>query len=299
MKKLHADQFEITLDLVAKLVETQFPAYAHLPIKKFDSIGTVNAIFRLGDDYHIRLPLIPAYESAILKEFDILSHLSNKLTTPIPKPIALGTPCASFPCHWAIHSWIDGAHFDAHAVTDTKHIVRELAQFITELHHLGVSEKAPKAGRKPLLTLNDQTIEALSDSAPEIDVDKALKAWKELVLTPAWDGKPVWIHADLLRPNLITHSTHLKGVIDFGSAGVGDPAFDFVAAWAVFDEASRSDFKRLSDVDETVWQRACAYALHQAALIIPYYRESNPAFTQTAVATVQEILKDLAAAHMV
>ena len=38
---------------------------------------------------------------------------------------------------------------------------------------------------------------------------------------PAWDGTAVWIHADLLRPNLLIREGRLSAVIDFGSVGVG------------------------------------------------------------------------------
>jgi aminoglycoside phosphotransferase (APT) family kinase protein len=47
---------------------------------------------------------------------------------------------------------------------------------------------------------------------------------------PAWSGTPGWIHSDLLRPNLLVHDGRLCAVIDFGAAGVGDPAADVTAA---------------------------------------------------------------------
>jgi hypothetical protein len=34
------------------------------------------------------------------------------------------------------------------------------------------------------------------------------------------------------------------------------------------------------------------YALHQAALIIPYYRETNPGFAALATRTVEQVLAD-------
>ena len=113
-----------------------------------------------------------------------------------------------------------------------------------------------------------------------------------LINTPAWDQKPVWIHADLLKPNILIKENRISGIIDFGSAGVGDPAFDIIPAWAVFNSSSRKIFREKLDVNDAIWDRACAYALHQAALIIPYYRESNPVFVKQAVDTINEIVKD-------
>jgi hypothetical protein len=45
--------------------------------------------------------------------------------------------------------------------------------------------------------------------------------------------------------------------------------------------------------DDGTWERARGLALHQAALIIPYYAETNPPFAAPAKRTVEEILADL------
>jgi hypothetical protein len=42
-----------------------------------------------------------------------------------------------------------------------------------------------------------------------------------------------------------------------------------------------------------MWNRARGLALHQAAMIIPYYRETNPGFVVLARRTVDEILTDI------
>lgn len=81
-------------------------------------------------------------------------------------------------------------------------------------------------------------------------------------------------------------------MIDFGGAGVGDPATDVIAAWAVFGSAGRAAYRDALGVDDGAWERACGYALHQAALIIPYYAETNPDFVRLAKRTVEEILAD-------
>lgn len=83
-------------------------------------------------------------------------------------------------------------------------------------------------------------------------------------------------------------------MIDFGGAGAGDPAADLIAAWSVFGPTGRRVFRNALDVDDGTWNRARGFALHQAALIIPYYRETNPRFVASAQRTVTEILADVA-----
>jgi hypothetical protein len=61
----------------------------------------------------------------------------------------------------------------------------------------------------------------------------------------------------------------------------------------VFGTAGRAQFREALDVDDGTWNRARGFALHQAALIIPYYRESNPAFVAMATRTVGQVLADI------
>lgn len=48
-RKMHADEVDIDVALVRRLLAEQFPQWADLPIKAVRSTGTVNAIYRLGD----------------------------------------------------------------------------------------------------------------------------------------------------------------------------------------------------------------------------------------------------------
>jgi hypothetical protein len=46
------------------------------------------------------------------------------------------------------------------------------------------------------------------------------------------------------------------------------------------------------DAGDGTWARARGYALHQAALIIPYYAATNPGFVAHARRTVEQVLED-------
>jgi len=290
MKIMHKGQIDINLKMVKKLIQEQFPQFKNLSISKFNSIGTVNSIYRLGSNYYVRLPMLEQYANDILKERYILNHISKNITTNIPKVIGLGNPDDLYPYHWAIHNWIEGDSYKK--IPNSNEIIVELINFIHELHSIDLLINAPKAGRKPLADLHNITIEALNNSKDEINHKKAIHIWESLLNTPVWDNKPVWIHADLLRPNILIKDNHISGIIDFGSAGIGDPAFDIISAWAVFDLKDRRIFRDKLSVDDSIWYRACAYALHQAALIIPYYRKSNKKFVRFAKETINEIIID-------
>lgn len=90
----------------------------------------------------------------------------------------------------------------------------------------------------------------------------------------------------------ITAAAAAADMIDASAgAGMGDPAMDVVAAWAVFGPTGRAVYRDRLAVDGT-WNRARGYALHQAAAIIPYYRDTNPGFVALARRTIEEILSE-------
>jgi aminoglycoside phosphotransferase (APT) family kinase protein len=188
----------------------------------------------------------------------------------------------------------DGAAVAAPGViADERVAAADLARFVREIRGVPVTADAPRGGRAPLRELDGVTRDAIAHSRDVIDVDAALVAWERALIAPPHTGPPVWIHGDLLRPNLLVHAGRLSAVLDFGAAGVGDPAADLVAAWAVFTAPGRERFREALDVDDGTWARARGYALHQAALIIPYYAETNPEFVAHARRTVEQVLGDL------
>ena len=75
------------------------------------------------------------------------------------------------------------------------------------------------------------------------------------------------------------------------SCWAGDPATDLTAAWALFGPTGRAVFREaLGGVDDGTWARGRGIALHQAAMIIPYYAETNPVFVALAQRTLDQIL---------
>ncbi|HZU73130.1 MAG TPA: hypothetical protein VE990_10225, partial [Acidimicrobiales bacterium] len=88
---LHADMIEVTEEVVRRLLGRQFPSWADLPLARVASTGTVHAIYRLGDDMAVRLPLSPRFEG-IRQEFEDLGKFGPLLPIPIPEPVALGEP---------------------------------------------------------------------------------------------------------------------------------------------------------------------------------------------------------------
>lgn len=292
MSKLHDNEFDVNLSLARDLINEQFPQFSMLPITPVNTVGTVNHVYRLGQELYIRLPRVKEWAD-IEKEWYWISYLAPRLSLKIPEPIALGKPTASYPVNWGIYKWIEGNNYSEELIHDETEAAKDLADFVNELHSLDVPTDAPKAGRLPLLELNQKTLESIYDAGDLLEKDRVLAAWEDACKASVWNGKPVWIHADLLRPNLLVHSGRLAAIIDFGGVGIGDPAFDLIPAWTIFNSQGRKVFRNSIHADKDTWLRARGYALHQAVLIIPYYRVTNPRFVTLAKRTVDEILADM------
>ncbi len=290
---VRAEELEVTVETAARLVAEQMPALARLPIRAVPSVGTVNAVFRLGEDLCLRLPRVPAWAASLDRELRWLPELAPRLPLAVPEPVAHGAPGAGYPLRWAVLRWIDGAPYDDDVVGDETEAARALAAFVEALRAVDASG-APVAGRRPLAELDVETRAAIRAAPDVLDVDAATAAWEHAVAGPAWTGDPVWIHGDLLRPNLLVRDGRLTAVIDFGGAGGGDPATDVIPAWSVFDAAGRRAYREALAVDDATWDRARGIALHQAVLLVPYYRDSNPAFAALGVRTVRRVLADVA-----
>jgi aminoglycoside phosphotransferase (APT) family kinase protein len=255
------------------------------------SSGTVNAIYRIGDDVCARFPRVAAWEVSLQREARWLPWLSRGLSLPIPEPMGEGCPSTAYPLAWALYRWLDGERYSDENIDDEAEAARDLASFVLEMRRLDPS-RAPAAGRRPLRQLDASTRAAIAAAGGLIDAEAALAAWLASVNGPAWESDAVWIHADLLRPNILTRAGRIRAIIDFGAAGVGDPAADVIAAWSVFGPAGRAVFRICLNVDDETWRRARGLALHQAALAIPYYTETNPEFVALAQRTVAQVLED-------
>lgn len=292
MGKMHAGEVDVDVPLVRRLLAAQFPQWADLPISAVQSTGTVNAIYRLGDHLCVRLPRVEEWAQDLEKELRWLPTLAPDLSLQIPEPVGKGRPAGSYPFSWAAYGWIDGQPYSDELVDDEQQAASDLARFVAELRRID-AVGAPHGGRKPLRQLDAVTRAAIESARGVIDSDAATAAWKQALEAPEWRGTPVWIHTDLLRPNVLVRGGRLCAVIDFGGVGVGDPAADVIAAWSVFGRAGRATFRRALDVDVGMWERARGFALHQAAMIIPYYGETNPGFVALARRTVEEVLADI------
>ncbi|MCG0290535.1 aminoglycoside phosphotransferase family protein [Streptomyces sp. PSAA01] len=289
---MHADEWPIDVALVRRLLAAQFPRWAELPIERFASSGTVNALFRLGGDLAVRLPRIAGGAEGVELEHRWLPWLAPALPVPIPAVLGKGVPGDGFPWPWTVHRWLDGENPREGQVARPARLAADLAEFIVALRRIEPADGPPAYRGGPLGEVDEETRTAIGLLEGTIDTGAATAAWQEALAAPGWDGPPVWVHSDLMPGNLLVADGRLSAVIDFGTAGVGDPACDLIPAWNLLPASVREDFRTVLGVDDATWVRGRGWALSMALIQLPYYCETNPAMAANARHVIQEVLSE-------
>lgn len=289
---LHPGEPETDASLVRRLIAARFPRWAGLPVERIDSIGTSNTLYRLGEDMVVRLPRTAGAAEDVEKEHTWLPRLAASLPVPVPTPLGRGAPAEGFPWPWSVHRWIDGEVPVEGDVTAPEALAADLADFVAALHRVDPAGGPPSYRSEPLAARDAATRTAIAELDGAVDAHAATAAWEEALRAPGPTGPPVWIHADLQPGNLLLARGRLCAVLDFGCAGLGDPAVDLLAAWYVLPAGARPLFRAALDVDDAAWARRRGWALSVALLELSYYRDRSPHMARVARHVIREVLLD-------
>ena len=290
--RMHENEVMTDSALVRRLLTAQFPQLANALIVRVRSAGTDNAIYRVGEHLTVRMPRMEGAVKQVEFERAWLPRLAPHLPVEIPKPVAVGAPGEGYQWPWAVNRWLDGEH-PTKSATDLADLAKRLGEFVASLRTIDTAGAPPgyRSGRS-LGTCDSYVREWTAKARGLIDTDVVLAAWEQALAAPAWDGPPVWTHGDLLSGNILLRGGRLSAVIDWGTAGIGDPACDALPAWTLLDRDSRDLFRATAGFDDATWARARGWALTFVGGIT-YYRETNPVMAEIGRATIAEVLAEM------
>lgn len=284
--------------LVTQLLRAQFPQLANHDVRPSPASGSSNFVFRVGDEWAVRLPRTDGYTADLLTEARWLPHLAPHLEVPVPEVLFLAEPSAIFPRPWSIVRWIRGEPPEQLDPGAQARLATSLGRFMRRLHRLDDStvdvdarQRGYRAG-EPVTEVIDGWADSAADGLRDLfDPRQVKEAWRRLRRVPAASGPPCWIHTDLSSENLLVSGDgDLVGVLDFGGLSIGDRSVDLLYAWSMFDEEARGVLRMEAEVDEATWLRARAWAFVGPGLLtIHDYRDSMPARTATLIAMVQTV----------
>jgi len=299
--RLHSDQVDIDESVVRRLLEEQMEEYADLPLRFVPSGGTDNAVYRLGEELAVRMPLRPGSVGGLLKEIRWLPVLAPHLTLAVPEIVRTGRPGDGYPFVWAVVRWLPGADALTAGIGSMRDAALALGRFVTELRGVDTADM-PAPGSEgfirglPLIGREETFRDALAQCEGLVDLDLVVmrELWEDALAAPDWAGPPVWLHGDLLPTNLLVRDGRVAGVLDFGAMATGDPAYDVTPAWQVLDREHRPLFRRIVEADDATWRRARGLVVSGAVITFPYYLHTNPTMVALARRGIAEVLADLA-----
>jgi len=204
--------------------------------------GQHNHVVRVNDELIFRFPRFPAAAGQLRAEVALLDALAPHLTTPIPRPIyrALSPPPGDLPFvgYRALPGDTLGVARIAHLATPTRARLAEgIGRFLHELHGIAPASLGglrPAHGDPHAAWWGEwRTLHARLQTRvfPRVSEDVRARIADTFVALCATGNPPITltpIHGDFGCGNWLCDDTNgaLTGVIDFGSARLGDPACD-------------------------------------------------------------------------
>ena len=295
--RMHTDQIDVTVETVAGILADQRPEWRHLPLRAVASHGTVNALFRLGDDIVLRFALQPSrsdeFRAELVTEQEHARRIAAHVPFEVPEPLALGDPSDAYPGPWTAYRWIPGEIAGPDTVDDFDALARDLAAFVRALHAIdsdgGQWSGSGRGG--PLQPYDEDVRRVLADNTHLVDSERLERLWTRCLAAPHADAD-VWDHTDLMPGNLLVREGRLVAVIDLEGVRIGDPAVDLMPAWNLLPPQSRDVYRRELGLGKAAWVRGRAWAFIQAIFALPYYIDTNPVMAETARFTIDALLDE-------
>ena len=300
---MHAGQLAVSPAMVRELVDEQFPEWGQLAITAVDGGGTVNAIFRIGDQLAARFPLRAGDAASVRRGLQSKAaaarELAGRTRFATPGPVAIGEPGAGYPLAWAVQTWLPGITAADEDPGRSVAFAHDLAEFIGGVRAIGTGGRSFSGrGRGGDLRSHDGWVEAcLERSGHLLDVARLSRTWQAMRALPRGAAGDVMSHGDLIPGNVLVSGGRLVGILDVGGLGAADPALDLVAAWHLLEDGPRQALRDDLRCDDLQWERGKAWAFEQAMGLVWYYAHSNPAMSRMGRRTLERIQASPPSAH--
>jgi len=288
--QMHPNQLTVAPETVRTLVDQQFPEWRSLPVRSVAAQGTVNALFRIGDDLVARLPLVPADDARgrLEAEAAAAAELHGRTRFATPEPVAIGEPGPGYPLPWSVQTWLPGSVATPDGQSEA--FAHDMAEFIAGVRGVDTRGRSFDGdNRGGHLPDHDAWMETcLRNSEGVLDVPPLRRLWAAFRELPR-EGGDGMTHGDLIPGNVIVDGGRLAGVIAVGGLGAADPALDLVAAWHLLDPGPRDAFRADLRCGDLEWARGAAWAFEQAMGLVWYYAETNPAMSHIGRRTLERL----------
>lgn len=237
-----------------RYIEKIRTAYPHLSLDRleFNRDGMNNDVVIIDRQLVCRFPKTDWAKETLKNEIEILQIARQFIDLPIPNLDSIADDFVSYP-------FIRGEALSRNLLLglDTKiqeKVIEQLGQFYQQLHSISSNAIAPASIPPSIAQRSREDTIALYDRVQQIlfpHLWKHQRTWVCEHFEPLLSGSlnldtsKVLIHGDLGCYHILFDRDRqcLSGIIDFGTAGMGDPAIDFAA---LLDNQGEAVLKRMS-----------------------------------------------------
>lgn len=233
------------------LIDRIKAVYPHLHIRKaeLDESGQNNDILIVNANIIFRFPRYPGALTWLQVEAAVLETIEERVPLPVPKPVYLNLNGSAAGEVFMGYLRLPGVPLLRDTFTAIKdHSVRvriaeQLAGFLHSLHTTPLSQIKPTL---PQVDTQAQCRDIYHRMREKLFpyMRPEAREWAEghfesfLAEAANFDYQPVLKHGDFGATNILfdPHQLTVSGIIDFGSAALGDPAYDFAGLLSSFGE---------------------------------------------------------------
>jgi aminoglycoside 2''-phosphotransferase len=248
--------------------------------------GMANDVVVVNGKWVFRFPKTEAARGLLRYESELLRLVAQHVALPIPQLELAAEDVGRY-------RFVEGRPLYRHTLLRASEqeqaaLAEQLALFLTQLHSipLALVPEPPYAARAESRRARYLEMQRAAEEHlyPLLWADQ--RAWVEDLFAPLADRRldldgftPAFVHRDLASYHLLFEPgpMHLSGVIDFGTAGAGDPAIDLACLLSAYGESFVRRLATAYTIDQTLLDRArfLAGALELEWALIGV-RESDP-----------------------
>ena len=294
---MHEDQIHIDVGTARRLIDDSFPQLRSVSVRRVHSSGTVNAIYRVGENTAARFPLQGTDPDAVKawlgKEAGAAAEFAGCCPFATPRPLGFGRPGWSYPLPWSLHSWLDGVIATPTGLEASNLFAADIATLLESLRRADTRGRGfDGEGRGGVIGDQDDWMRTcFANSGELLDVPLLRSIWHALRTLPP-PGATVMSHKDLTPPNILVRGDRIVGILDAGGFGPADPALDLVSTWHLLDRERREAVRTRLGVGADEWLRGAAWAFAQAMGLVWYYDRTNPTMSFLGRTTLQRLVND-------
>lgn len=187
---MHDNELHINEQIARRLMVDQFPEWGAECVRRIETDGTVNAIFRVGTALTARFRLRSAdpteARDELVRETTAMRELAVHCPVPTPTPLAMGDPGHGYPLPWAVQTWIPGVVATSYDLAHSEVFAHDLMNLVRALRTADTKgRRFAGAGRGGDLHDSDAWMEiCFQESEGLLPVDRLRALWAEFRKLP-------------------------------------------------------------------------------------------------------------------